>query len=33
MMTEGGGHEAAVHLILTHFKDDFVHEWKIWSIR
>jgi hypothetical protein len=24
-MTEGGGHEAAVHLVLTHFKNDFIH--------
>ena len=24
-MTQGGGDEAAFHLILTHFKDDFIH--------
>jgi hypothetical protein len=32
-MTEGDGDEAAVQLIFPHFKDDFVHEWKIRGIR
>jgi hypothetical protein len=28
-MTESDGDETAVHLVLTHFENDFAHEWAI----